>query len=240
MMLSQKTILRIVFPLSIIIIFGCLIISRLLWPADSPKLYSDIWDTISGLGDMEDNPIGFIFFQIAMTLMGVLSIPVVLYVHPRLIGIAEKKGGVRLGSFWLLMGAIGFLLTGLIPDGVVTIPEWDKFHEITAGLGSLGIIFAAFFYFSPCKNAGEKINQKVLWIITAVWWIPIILTGIAYGLAELMVKEVWYAQCNLGWYGAEWGECGVSWFYSFAVWERVLFTVMVIYQLLLVKMIPEN
>jgi hypothetical protein len=239
-MISQKTILTRLYPIAVIIIFGSLVIARVLWPTENAGTFSDVWETISGLGDMEDNPIGFILFQFAMTILGILILIVVFYVHPNLSKLVDRKGSVKIGSFWLLMGGLGFVLTGLIPDGVVKIPDWDKFHEITAGLGTIGVIFAALFYFRPVKKAGPQINQKLLWVITAVWWIPLLFTGIFYGIAELLVKEVWFESCHLGWYSERWGECGVPGYYSFAVWERVIFGIIVIYQGMLIKLIPES
>jgi hypothetical protein len=235
-MISQKTYLTRIFPIFVFIIYLSLIISRLLWPLDASEPYSDIWETISGLGDMEENPVGFYFFQIAMAFYGLIIFPIIPYIHPKLMAIGKKTGMVKMGTFWLTIGAVGMLLTGLIPDGIVEIPEWDKFHEITSGAGFGGVLFAAFFYFFPCKAAGDKINQKVLLLITLMWWISIIIFGISYGMAEFVIKE--QNACDLGWYGPEWGECGVSGFYSFSVWERILFTIGLIYLALLVYMIP--
>jgi hypothetical protein len=232
MALTKQSYLRL-FYVSVAIIYGALLVARLLWPATSEP-FSDIWETISGLGHMSDNPVGFYFFQLSMTMVGVMVIPMVFYIHPRIV--KYQRGNAVLGSFFLLIGGIGFLMTGLIPDGVVHIPEWDKFHEISAGLGFGGILFAAWFYFWPIRKAGDIFGRRVILFLLLLWWVPLILTGVSYGVAELVIKE----QHNLGWYGPEWGEAGVSGFFSFAVWERVLFTVMLVYLGALGYILPED
>ncbi len=229
-MVSRNTLIKIIGPVLIALILITLFIARLLHTTE-PVPFDDAWHTISGLGNMERNPVGFYFFQASMVLVGILMIPVAMYVHPRLTHFHENF--TRLGSFFMVMGAIGFILTGLIPDGVIEI---NKLHEITAGLGFGGVLFAALFYWFPLKNAENNINQKVSMLITLLWWIPLILTIITYGYAEFVIKD----QFNLGWYGPSWREAGISPFFSFSVWERVLFGVMLAYLELLPIMIPED
>ena len=170
MELNRKNLTRIIYPVFFCCILLTLLVSRLMYPPDAPEPYSDIWETISGLGNTENNPVGYIFFQIALSLFGILIIPVLIYVHPRLMEIAKnKKTLVVLGSFFLALGSVGFILTGFIPDGTVTIPEFDKFHEITSGMGFLGVMFAAFFYFWPMVRSKQRINKKMLLAITLMW-----------------------------------------------------------------------
>ncbi|HMB65279.1 MAG TPA: DUF998 domain-containing protein [Patescibacteria group bacterium] len=235
-MLKKNTILKYIYPLSSFLILISLLIARFLWPSDSPEPYSDIWETISGLGNTELNPVGYIFFQIALTILGILILIITFYIHPQMLTLEKNQGQTKLGSFFLLLGGIGFVLTGLIPDGTIEIPGWDKFHELTSGLGAIGVLLAAFFYWLPTKNAKDKINQKYVKINIALWWIPLVLAGFAYGYAELVIKP----RYDLGWYGPEWGEAGVSGFYSFSVWERILFAVIIIYMGILVLMVPKS
>ena len=69
-----------------------------------------------------------------------------------------------------------------------------------------------------------------------MWWICLIIFGIAYGYAEMVIKPTY----DLGWYSQEWGNAGISPFFSFAVWERILFCVALMYLWLLVYMVPES
>jgi hypothetical protein len=173
----------------------------------------------------------FIFFQIAMVISGVVIIPVAQEVKKTMIEL-QKANGI-IGIIFLYLGAIGFLLTGLIPDDTLPI---KKLHEITAGLGFGGVLFAAFFLFWPSlKGINSIVDKRILISITLLWWIPLIIFIYAYGWAELVIKE----QYNLGWYSIEWEEAGVSPFYSFAVWERILYVIMFIYLWLLPKSIKE-
>ncbi len=231
-MMQKETLLKRFLPLCFLLIAINLLIARVLYPPDSNRIFSDVWDTISGLGDMENNPIGWIFFQIAMVISGIVIIPVALNVQK--IFLELQKGNGLFGILFLYIGAIGFLLTGLIPDDTLPI---NKLHEITAGLGFGGVMFAAFFLFwASLKGMETKIDKKSLIIITILWWIPLILTIIAYAWAELVIKE----QYDLGWYGIEWGNAGISPFFSFAVWERILYVVMFAYLWLLPKSIKNE
>ncbi len=229
-MISQKHFLKFFFPICAVLIFGFLAIARLLWPATSPP-YDDAWETISGLGDMVDNPQGFWFFQFSMVVVGILILPALLYCHPRLAKV--KKGLARFGSFWFFMGAVGFLLTGLIPNGVVPI---DKFHEICAGVGSVGVVFAAGLYGLVIIKGKVPVNRKLFIFISLMWWATIILLAFSFGYGELVIEP----PLDLGWYGPDWGAAGVSVFYSFALWERVIFVVIVVYAGLIVILVPER
>ncbi|GAB4307358.1 MAG: hypothetical protein Kow0069_04820 [Promethearchaeota archaeon] len=228
--MKRSTYLTRFFPAVAAAVLACLIIARLLYPANAPEPFSDAWDTISGLGDLENNPVGFFFFQASMVLVAALLFPVGLHVHPRLSKYHEVATSA--GTFFLAFAALGFFLTGLLPDGVVPV---DKFHEITAGAGALGTLLAAFFYSVSCKKAGGDLSRRVQWAIALAWWVPLVLAGVAYGYAELVVKPAF----DLGWYGAEWGEAGVPVVLSFALWERVLFGVLLAYSALLVYLVPE-
>ncbi len=231
-MIQKERLLKHVLPLCFLLIGLNLLIARVLYPPDSHKFYSDVWDTISGLGDMENNPIGWIFFQIAMVISGIAIIPVAIYVQKTFVTL--QKGNGIIGILFLYIGSIGFLLTGFIPDDTLPI---NKLHEITAGLGFGGVMFAAFFLFwASLKGLDTKIDKKTLINITILWWIPLIITIIAYAWAELVIKE----QYNLGWYSIAWQEAGVSPFFSFAVWERVLYVVMFLYLWLLPKSIKNE
>ncbi len=215
------------------LVLGFLGISRLLWPADSPQ-YCDMWETISGLGNIEENPIGFFFFQAAMVVVGVLVIPAALYLHPKLK--TQHAVASLLGSLCMALGFVGFLLTGVIPDDTLPI---DKFHEITAGVGFGGILLASFFYgfaVSRAVKGGQVTDKRVQYIITAMWWGGLLLTGAAYGVAELVIKPAY----DLGWYSCAWAQAGISPILSFALWERVMLAIAVIYLWLMVLLIREE
>ncbi|MCP4764296.1 MAG: hypothetical protein GY870_21155 [archaeon] len=235
--ISQKRNNNYLYPLMVISTFSCLLIARIMWPSDVEP-FSDAWETISGLGNIEINIPGFIFFQISMVSLGVGIFTTFLYVHSRL---KEKSKILNFfGAFCMLIGSLGIILTGLIPAGI--IESIEKSHEITAGLGFLGVLFASFFYFWAIKRNLEVYNHKLLNNITVIWWIGIILTIISYTMAELIIKpQILIDQgIDLGWYGPEWGDAGVSIFYSFALWERVMFMIVIIYLGSLGYIIPDE
>ncbi|MHA1734283.1 MAG: hypothetical protein ACTSU5_20280 [Promethearchaeota archaeon] len=231
--ISRGKYLKVVWPTCVGLALAFLAVARLLWPASSPQ-YCDAWETISGLGNAGDNPVGFLFFQLAMVAVGVLVVPTFLYLHPRLS--RHHRVAALLGTFWMVVGAAGMLLTGFIPDGTVPI---DKFHEITAGAGFGGILFASFFYWFATRaagRAGEVTDRRLGWAATALWVAGIVATGAAYAVAEFVVKPAY----DLGWYGCEWGAAGISAVISFAVWERVMFAVAVAYLAIVVALVPDE
>ncbi|MHA1871445.1 MAG: hypothetical protein ACTSXF_10885 [Promethearchaeota archaeon] len=246
---SEKFYQKMFFPLVIILALFGLLLARLFWPATGTP-YSDAWDTISGLGNVTDNPFGFYGFQISLVCIGIGVLYIFLYSHPRIVALNKSidrsqkmfffdklmtlRIMVYFGSFWMIIGALGLLLTGFIPDNTIT--SIKKFHEITSGMGFGGVMFASFFYFFTFKYSTDKISKKLLIFLTLLWWTGIILTAVAYGIAELHYKPLY----DLGWYGADWGAAGVPVFYSFALWERIDFAIMIIYTGLLEYLIPQN
>ncbi|MBD3353300.1 MAG: DUF998 domain-containing protein [Candidatus Lokiarchaeota archaeon] len=221
MKINQRVFNRYIVPISILLSLLMFLIARLLWPPES-GVYADFYNSISGLGDTEDNPIGYIFFQIASCISACLFIPTLLYIHPKLKKL--NKPLTYIGSFFFFIGFIGFLLVGVIPDD--SIPALNeltggKFHEVCAILGVVGFLFASFFYFWPMKkDGGDQINQKLLNIRAIIVWSAIILTAVGYGLGVLLYEETY------GWCDESWAVAGISPFFSFGLWERVLFGIM--------------
>ncbi len=237
-MFSKKTYLKIFYPICVILIFAFLAVARIIWPATSPP-YSDLWQTISGLGDVEDNPIGFWFFQFSMLTVGVLLLPAIFYYHARLA--KAKKFVTSIGTLLFFIGAIGFLLTGFVPQHTLAnlFPEYadvyiiEKFHEITAIGGSGCIVFAAFFYGIVILKGKVPINRKLNIVIILMWWVPLIIgiacIGYGYIVYEELVDDAALALA-----------LGAPWFVSLGLWERVIFCIIIAYAGLIVTALPDR
>jgi hypothetical protein len=231
--MRQQKLTKLILPITFGVIFILLMIARIIYPnyvlpADA---YNDWWDVISNLGDLEKNPIGFIFFQIAMAISGLIMIPTIIYVHPKLWKYSRLN--TALGTIFMILGVIGFLLVGLIPNDTLDI---EKFHEISAGVGFLGVAIACMFYFFAIKIRKIPVNLKLFNIMIIVWWTGILLTGIFFAIASLYYDPTY----DLGWYNYEWGLAGVPVIFSFALWERVMYCIMFLALWAGVKMIPER
>jgi len=235
------------------------------WGNPSAEPYSDFWETISGLGDWKQSPVGFIYFQFWGLVFGVFILHVIRYIHQNMMHFKEypiklfgikpiltrkkpikfknhnlisftSEDPIKIGTFFLLLAGIGFSLMGLVPDGVVT--SISKFHEISAGVGFGGIFFANAFYASVLDQAmrENKINKKLHILSQILWWFLIIGTIITFGIAELYYKPMY----DLGWYGPEWSEAGVPVIVSFPIWERIGFIVGCVYMGLIGFILPEK
>ena len=226
--------------------------ARLMWPTDG-VVYDDVWDPISDLGDVEHNPIGMIYFQITLTIMGILAFITLFTIHPILMKMAEKtieenananknlkffeklnqkRKNVIWGSFWLLMSSIGLLLTGLIPSEATNI---DRLHENTSILGLVGMILAAWHYWGPLRVA-SKTNQKILLLSAFLWWGIMILSLGFYIYASEVIAD----QYDLGWVGPAWREAGINPIFSFSIWEKVIFAYGYVYFGLLIYLVRDH
>lgn len=263
-MLTKKIYNKILFPTTVVLLIILITIARLLWGykyygVTPQEEYSDWWHTISGLGDWEQSPIGFMYFQLWGIVFGVFIIHILPYIHQKMLiyrdypfsygfPIIDKimknfvdkikwkaVENVKRGTFFLLLGGIGFILMGLIPNDATNI---NMLHEITAGVGFGGIFFANLFYSRVLGLASKdgKIDKKLHLISQLIWWFLIIGTAVTYLIAELYYKPLY----DLGWYDLDWGLAGVPVIFSFALWERIGFIVGCAYLGMMGYILPEK
>jgi hypothetical protein len=263
-MLTKKVYNKVLFPITVALLIILIAIARVLWgygyygiPPLEP--YSDWWETISGLGDWEQSPIGFIYFQFWGLVFGIFIIHILPYIHQRLavygdypfsygVPLFDKImknfidkvkwkaiNNVRRGSFFLMLGGIGFILMGFFPADALPV---EKLHEISAGVGFGGIFFANWFYTRVLYLASNdgRISRKLQVISQIMWWFLIIGTAVTYLIAELYYKEMY----DLGWYDTDWGDAGVPVIFSFPVWERIGFIIGCAYLGLLGYLLPAE
>lgn len=98
--------------------------------------YSILTHTISYLGDYTKNPSGWLFFSLSFIIIGLSFIPLILYIHRRVI-LIEKIWG-RLGSLLLIGGSIGVILIAFFPD----VHGADFFNDMS--LGKIHVLISFF------------------------------------------------------------------------------------------------
>ncbi|HMF34491.1 MAG TPA: hypothetical protein VKK79_23920 [Candidatus Lokiarchaeia archaeon] len=239
--MSQQTFLKRVYLPAAILIVAFLVIARLLWVGTQP--YYDWWETISGLyqpNDLAANPVGAYFFWAAMVTLGLIFFPTILYVHPRLSQYRMRL--TRLGSFWMAIGGIGFLLVGFVPQGTLDflLPSVgsggilhyivEKFHEVCTGMGVIGVLFGQIVYWIAIRNGKVPVNHKLDVLNICIWWGAFILGAISAGGAYLVFQTDWTGQIPLN----------ISLFFTFGVWERIFYGLIVSYFGIIGLMIPDR
>ncbi|MHA1999633.1 MAG: hypothetical protein ACTSU9_16105 [Promethearchaeota archaeon] len=233
--LSKDTLIKKLIPAIIAIILLSIFISNLLYPA----AYDWRFVVISGLLDSGENPIGNYFLSIGMTVLGILMIPMIGYFQKRLGKICKGVAGT--GTFFFLLGIIGLISVGTIGQVIHTI---DKFHEILAGIGFLGLLLSAFFYGFPImkdRNKGAKqFNMKVWTILSIILWIPVI------GMAAASLMDPGWGWVDLSWineFDPDYvGTAPVllKLVLSFAFWEWLLFGAVMAYMIIFAFFVPDN
>jgi succinate dehydrogenase hydrophobic anchor subunit len=228
---SKAFLLTRILPI-IYLIFGItILISDLLFPTAYDWRYMVISDLIS----MKDNPVGFIYLSIGMTVVGILLIPFPGYIYRRLKVLCRATSLV--GTFFFVLGIIGLIIMSLAFDES-KFPS--RFHENIAAVAFLGFLFAIFFYGFPmmkdqmAKYHGKHQIDKRLFILGAsLLWFGFLGTAIS-AIYVSAVPNDW------GWTGLQWITKGAPVLASFALWEWTTFIFILIYFALLIKMIPEQ
>ena len=228
-MLSQKLYAKRIYPIGAILVLAFSILARVLWVGLIP--YNDLWETISSLYNPdhpEYNPVGAYFFWATMVTAGTLIIIMICYVHPRLVQV--KKGFTRFGTFWMVIGGIGLLLVGLVPQHTLDFIS-SKFHEYSAIVGAVGVLFGAGCYGLTVIKGKIPVNRKLNIGITVMWWTLIALIVISVAGAYGGINPDWSGQDPIP---------GVSPFFSIAIWEKTAFWVMVTYLGLIGALVPDR
>jgi len=227
-MLSQQIYLKRIYPVAAIIILVFSILARVLWVGPP---YIDLWETISSLynpSHPEYNPVGAYFFWGTMATTGLLTIAMIVYVHPRLAHV--KKGITIFGTFWMLVGAIGFLLVGLVPQHTLDFIS-PRFHEISAVVALIGALFGAAFYGLAMITGKPPLNRKLFILITVLMWGLIGLIVLSAGGAYLVFGTDWAGQTPIP---------NLSPLFSIAICEKVGFWVWIAYMGLIGALIPDH
>jgi hypothetical protein len=160
-------------PLGIGIFYLFLGIARILFPYVPSYPYSWITSTISRLGWPEVNEVGWIFFSIAMVLLGTFSLPLVLYKYRRFSQL-NRHLAKFIGLFMFGI-CISLILLGLIPNYLTPDKIFIIIHGINAiiliGGGSLMLIieFIIILRAHFKKNAIYSHQLIILYLILGIY-----------------------------------------------------------------------
>ncbi|MHA1672616.1 MAG: DUF998 domain-containing protein [Promethearchaeota archaeon] len=188
--------------------------SWLLYPADLN--YSIMTHTISYLGDYAQNPKGWVLFSISFIIIGLSFIPLILYIHRRVVLIERFWGSM--GSSFLMGGGFGVVLIAFFPD----VHGEDFFLDMTLGKAHVLVSLITMIMFS-CGltvygilflfNAYPKINKGRSDLYPNAHTRYVIIAFAVIGLGTLITQRI----ANIRDY--PWPHPGI---YSFPLWEWLL------------------
>lgn len=119
--------------------WGLILLAWISYPSDHE--YSIMSHTFSFLGSWnpEHNPDWWWIFTVAMVFWGVATIPLVAYSYRRFRVVS--RWGAGMGAFFMLIGCVGVIVVGLVPDVRDTLygeMRWTEVHAIAAVLVAAG------------------------------------------------------------------------------------------------------
>ena len=127
--------------------------------------------------------------------------------------------------------------------GVGTIGQLDlgieKFHEILAALGFLGVFLASIFYACPVlkdhSKGAKQVNMRLFWAGTIALLIGVL--GLALSSLYNAIFDLNYASNPSIQDFLDHGNFSL---HSFAFWEWMLFSGVIVYLAVFLAVIPEN
>lgn len=152
--LSRHVLLKRVFPVAAGVFAFLLLLSYLLTPADFSRYgpYSIFHNPISSLGHHRENPVGWLFFSLALAWIGCAIFPVGPYVYRRLAPVCRKTAA--LGLFFAVAASVGMVLIAFFP--AMDDPLWgsqtttiEDIHNVAAALAFGGWFLAALIWWGP-------------------------------------------------------------------------------------------
>ena len=136
-----------------------------------PGGYSALDHTISTQGGIADNPDGWWIYCGGIIIVGILLIPIQIYLYHRLQPTLLFVS--RLVLFFSLMGAIGFSFLGVFPH------DYPESHDIATGAAFGGFILAAvlsfFVLFRKLQLKESWPTKKGFYLAYFHWWIMVVL-----------------------------------------------------------------
>jgi hypothetical protein len=176
---TKKNLTSYYLPLAIGLYLFFLFLAWLFYPYVPEYPYDWTTSMISRLGWTHENTIGWIFFSIAFVILGVFFLSLVPYFYKRFRDL--KMPGSKFVSFAMLVGSIGFLGIGAIPNFPPNI--FGFFHALNALLILVGvfivIIALGFFILKEhlSKGMSNSIIQRKLIILYFIVLTYILISG---------------------------------------------------------------
>ncbi len=227
--LSRWFVIWRLLPILLGLFFGGILLSNLWYPT----FYDWRYLTISELMNPILNPAGRVFLSGAMILCGILLVPVAGYLFRKLHVICLKTA--KAGNFFMLMGIVGLILLGFIPD----TDELDPYHQAAAAIVACGFIFAFLCNWlimrkdrQPKFGGKRQFNRQLMVTGIILMWFVIAGMLLSQGIRLVIYGDLSYT-------GLDWAEHGLPGLLSIALWEWVFFMAFVGYIALLVLMVPD-
>ncbi len=228
--LTRAELKRRFLPTIALIIFGFLLLAYILYP---PELqYSFFSDTISGLGDFNESPLGWWGFSIAIWTLSISFFSLFLYMHRRLGVICRKTA--RFGTFFALVGCACLFLIGIFVDASVPLIgslEFTRVHIffVIGGFGGLaiGVVTYGFIFL---KDTFPRLGGHQL--IPRYRPLPayLIILGFAMSLGVTQYLSGIY-------YPGDWNAPGLL---SLSFWEWMLLFGIIVWVFYITMILPEE
>ncbi len=222
--LSRQFVTRRLLPILLGLFFGGIFLSNLWYPT----AYDWRYLTISELMNPILNPDGRYFLSTALILCGILLVPVAGYLYRKLRVICLKTA--KAGKLFMLMGTVGLVFLGIIPD----TDELDPYHQAAAATVACGFIFSflCIFLITRKKKQKEQFNQQFLFTGKTIIWFAIIGMLLSQTIRMVLQGDVSYT-------GIAWMTLGLPSILSIALWEWEFFLSFVVVIGLILLAIPD-
>ncbi len=210
---SREILTRVIAPLSIITYSVFIAFSWILYPNyDWTSMF------ISDLGVPAQNPIGWIVWSVGHVLVGIMLIPIISYLRPRLVSINKKWATI--GTLFLYLAPIGAIGLGVIPQFPGEIIA--VLHVINASLLMGGLYLGVWILAIILFNI-TQVQKKSIPIICSAFGAPIgFLT--TQGIRLLIYPP----------------ESTIPFYLTFSTWEWILLYGIFFACILLIYIVPEK
>jgi hypothetical membrane protein len=185
--------------------------------------YDPITMDISALGDASGITSGWIFWGLAMILVGLCELPMVPYIYRIFASYGNKLN--KISAVLMTLSAIGSIGLGVFPQ----FPGWDPIHQSFAGVALGGLYFSNLLWGIILQFRFANVAKiKKFFHFLFGWGAPIgfvITTSIKFGTGGDL------RTCS-------WGIC--PWYLQFSFWEWMLFLCIFIDFFTLLLILPES
>jgi hypothetical protein len=214
----------VVLPLAWFIFFGGVWLAARRFPGE----YDWCYMTISLLLSVHENPHGYWVVALAISLSGLIQIPLPGFFYDRLRGISPW--GARLGWALMVLGLAAMILMGITPKHPSFFP---KAHDVLAIIAFFGLVL------SVMVNTGLVVKQGLSRVAPkeSMFWSWISLTFLALipmlgtGLSQLYL---YFFARGISRASLVWRNRTVPFVLSLAFWEWITCVFLIAYLMLLV------
>jgi hypothetical membrane protein len=231
---SREFLLTRLVPVVLAFFFGGMLISDLLYPGPYDWRYMTISSLFTPGSESDGNPLGSYYLAIGLIVTGVMMVPFAMYLFRKLKVIWRKVALV--GAAFMVLGCVGLVLLGSVPDTAAL----DPIHQGNAGITAVGFIFSFIAFWLIMRNDrqlqhGGK-RQFDRWAMVAaysVMWVA----AVGMLLSQFIRFEI---TDSLAITDLSFIQTGLSVFLSLPLWEWVFFLSIIAYIVLLALMVPAN